>query len=123
MSEKHYLDQHGLAHLWEKIKALQGKAEIHTSAEWASMPQVVSEAGKIYVYSDHQIVDGVAVPGIKIGDGTAHVVSLPFIDIVYQNHIDNVAIHVSDADRIFWNNKVRCYASTTQNETIVFTSN
>lgn len=120
---RHYLDQYGLAYFWEKIKSLGSTAETHTSAEWAGWPELVSIKGKIYVYSDHQIVDGVPIPGIKIGDGTSHVVSLPFIDTVYEQHIADTQIHVSDIDRIFWDNKIRCYMSTTQNETLVFTTN
>ena len=53
------------------------------------------------------------VPGIKIGDGSAYVVDLPFVNITSEQ--------VN-----FWNNKVNCYLETEltdegNNETLVFT--
>lgn len=105
---RHYLDQHGLAHLWEKIKALGATAETHTTAEWDSMPQVVSIKGKIYVYSDHQVINGINIPGFKVGDGDAYIINLPFTDAAYMDHIANQEIHVAPTDRVDWDNKVTC---------------
>lgn len=55
----------------------------HTIEEWNSQPQLISEEGAIYIYSNYEtITEGEivkAVPGIKIGDGLTQVAKLPFI--------------------------------------------
>ena len=47
---------------------------------------------------------------MKIGDGMAYVQDLPFVNEDLRDkimeHIDNPDIHVSVADRLFWNNKL-----------------
>lgn len=50
----------------------------HTTAEWAQLTSLVSEEGVIYVWSDYKTEGGVTYPGMKIGDGLAYVVDLPF---------------------------------------------
>ena len=40
-----------------------------TTANWNAQATMISEAGAIYIYSDYSTVDGVSVPGIRIGDG------------------------------------------------------
>ena len=54
-----------------------------TTASWNENHSIVSKLGAVYIYSDYQtkIIDGeeVNVPGIKIGDGNAYIVDLPFI--------------------------------------------
>jgi len=51
----------------------------HTTAEWAQLTSLVSEKGVIYVWSDYKTEGGVTYPGMKIGDGLAYVVDLPFM--------------------------------------------
>lgn len=89
---------------------------INTTAEWNSKPTYIPRRGEIIVYSDHDTVieDGVEklVPGIKIGDGMAYCIDLPFVtDALAKRllgHINNSAIHVSAEDRAFWDNKLNC---------------
>ena len=89
---------------------------IDTTAAWNSQPTYIPKRGDIIVYSDHDtVIDGGVtkdVPGVKIGDGLAYLIDLPFTtDGVAQrlmNHINNSAIHVSAEDREFWDNKLNC---------------
>lgn len=93
-----------------------------TTTGWNSIPNLVSEKGVIYVYTDHYVEDGVAYPGFKIGDGLAYLADLPFTDDPFFEHINNQDIHVTLAEKQFWNNKVRAYLED-NTENIVFTTN
>ncbi len=66
-----------------------------TTAEWAQLTTLVSRKGEIYVYSDG---GGENKPMLKIGDGNAYVVDLPF-----DTSID---ARITDEDIANWNNKV-----------------
>lgn len=90
------------------------RIEIRTTEEWNNRMQYIPEAGRIIIYSDKSIIDGVAYPGIKIADGLAYVVDLPFVgdDVtsriisLLEPHINDKNIHITDAERQFWNNKI-----------------
>lgn len=72
---------------------------VKTTAEWAELPQIQSRVGEIYIYSDHSTDgEGHNIPGIKIGDGNAYVVDLPFAT--------GTDIRITDADIANWNGKV-----------------
>lgn len=91
-----------------------------TTAEWQSDLTYVPALGEIIIYSDgDSYVDEtsgetVPVPNIKIGDGMAYCVDLPFIHqaevnrILQQldNHIRDTTVHITAAERTFWNNKL-----------------
>lgn len=98
----------------------------HTTAEWNSNPLLVSSEGTLYVYTDYKTLDnGVSVPGIKVGDGSAYVVDLPFIggsSFDFEQHITNMGIHVADDDREFWDNKWSGYIDNDDEENLVFTT-
>ena len=64
----------------------------------------------------------------KIGDGRAYVQDLPFVndDLRDQllNHINNPEIHVTMAEKLFWNNKINVNdASEVVNEALIFNRN
>ena len=101
---------------------LIGKANIivKTTAEWRSN-LAVSQTNTFYVYSDRTVENGILYPGIKVGDGTSYIVDLPFIDDIFYAHINNSTIHVTAAEKEFWNNKVRTQDSEVQNENLIFT--
>lgn len=84
-----------------------------TTEEWNSEPQLKSEAGVIYIYSDRDTVeiDGETyyLPGMKIGDGKSYLINNPFVDYQFQAHLANDEIHITQEEREFWNNKVRGY--------------
>lgn len=102
-----------------------------TTAEWNSSSPTVSERGVMYVYTDHKTItrpngSTVAVPGIKMGDGLAYVVDLPFINIDEESflaHVGDTTSHITNEERQFWNEKVRCFISPSNNENLIFTTN
>jgi len=93
-----------------------------TTEEWNNTPSIISEEGALYIWADYtQDDEGNFIPGVKIGDGKAYVIDLPFIDEIYAKHITDELIHVSQKDRDKWDNKVTCFISTLDNEKLVFT--
>lgn len=96
---------------------------IDTKTGWDSLEGYISEAGVIYVYSDYmKNEDGDDIPGFKVGDGLAYLSDLPFSDDLMVKHINNQDIHVTLAEKQFWNNKVRAYLED-NTENIVFSTN
>ena len=103
-----------------------GRAIVHnvytdTTINWNEKRYYIPERGDIIVYTDKgQIVDDygetVNVPGVKIGDGNAYLIDLPFVgaDVRYQiltelrAHSGNTEIHVTNEEKEFWNNKLNC---------------
>lgn len=69
-----------------------------TTAEWNEQVQLMSIKNAVYIYTDYKVVDGVNYPGIKIGDGLAYVIDLPFVTAEDKR--------ISSADIANWNNKV-----------------
>ena len=54
--------------------------EMNTTETWSKMIDYIPPAKTLIVYSDHIILeDGTVVPGLKIADGLAYVVDLPFV--------------------------------------------
>lgn len=101
-----------------------------TTSNWNNHRSFIPMLGEIIIYTDHgQIDDGygnlINVPGIKIGDGNAYLIDLPFVgnDVRYEilqqlnAHENNTNIHVTQADRDFWDNKLNY---TINNETLIF---
>lgn len=87
--------------------------------------------GEIIVYTDYKTVtkDGVTqyVPGVKIGDGNAFVVDLPFVtDAVeaasilaeLEAHINDTNVHTSAEEKNTWNSKISAEIS---GETLILT--
>ena len=98
---------------------------VDTTENWNSQVDLVAKLNNIYIYSDY-IHGDTDIPGMKVGDGTTYLIDLPFLsgnnDILTQ-HMLNTVIHVSQADRDFWNNKVTCYISSDEPDTLVFSYN
>ena len=82
-----------------------------TTANWNAQPMLLSEAGAMYVYTDHAVIGGQNVAGIKLGDGTSYLIDIPFIDAEYHAHAENTDIHITAEERTFWNNKERSIIS------------
>lgn len=93
----------------------------HTTEEWNALYGLVSKKDYIYVYTDHQKDGEIDIPGIKIGDGNAYVVDLPFCDDLYAKHINNTVLHITDEERDFWNNKVTCFIDPYHDDRVIFT--
>lgn len=92
-----------------------------TTERWNANRSFIPLRGEVIVYTDHgQMEDGqgntINVPGVKVGDGNAYLIDLPFVgdDTQHQilqelrDHTGNTAIHVTQQDRQFWNNKLNC---------------
>lgn len=98
-----------------------------TTAGWNAKLSLVSERGAIYVYSDKAFDDSggyTYAPFIKVGDGSAYVVDLPFYDelIVTEasERISQQQGTVTDAERQFWNNKVSAFLDPLDQECVIF---
>lgn len=103
-----------------------GQILSNTTIGWNSQPELISEARTIYVYTDYQTeTDGsgntVNIPGFKVGDGKAYVIDLPFTDELMVKHMANQSIHVTQEEKDFWNNKVRAYYSSIEEDTLILT--
>ena len=96
--------------LLDKISAFGGLFQ-KTTAEWNSTPQLRSKKDTIYVYTDYSIVDNQNIPAIKIGDGNAYLIDLPFVAM-------GVVITQSDIDG--WNNKVSTRIDDNNPENLIF---
>ncbi len=124
MAQKKYLDLPGLQVYDTNIKELIRTSIpifYDTTANWNAHPELVSVAGYIYVYSDYQTDGDDNIPGIKVGDGNAYLIDLPFTDSLYKEHIEDTVSHITSAERTAWNNKITCYISPTDPTNLIFT--
>lgn len=97
---------------------------VDTTANWDAQRDLIAKKDCIYVYSDYQTIDGVNIPAIKVGDGTTYLIDLPFVmgnDMTLNDHINDTNVHIQPGEREFWNNKVTCFLSASNEEIIVFT--
>lgn len=113
---------------WASLSTLGfSKVYANTKQNWNSQLGLISEKNAIYVYTDYAIIDGDSVPAIKIGDGLAYVIDLPFVsdDTRAQilSHIGDPIPHVSSEERSFWNNKITAYMSPIDSENLILTKN
>ena len=89
-----------------------GRKEVisNTTEAWNANPRLMSVKDIIYVYTDHTIVDGQPIPALKVGDGLAYVVDLPFVlcgSDISQEQID------------FWNDKVSAMVDPNDPENLI----
>lgn len=90
------------------------KLSIDTTANWNLKVNYVPKKGEIVVYSDRYVIDDINYPGIKIGDGLAYLIDLPFfgddrVDYILGllfDHINDTDAHVTPEKREFWDNKL-----------------
>ena len=112
-----------IAQAVESLQLHRPEVYFNTVAGWAAQSSLVGQANTIYVYTDYQEdEDGNQIAGIKIGDGNAYLIDKPFLDTIYWEHVNDTDVHITAEERAFWNNKVRCFYSLTDNETVVFTT-
>ena len=94
------------------------KLKRDTTANWNAARGFRPLAGEVIIYTDYQSYSTEEygetvtkyIPGIKIGDGSTYVQDLPFVDKDLRDklmaHINNMDIHVTLAEKAFWNNKL-----------------
>ena len=108
----------------ESLELHRPEVLFNTVAGWGSQAGLIGQANTIYVYTDYQEDEnGNPIVGIKIGDGNAYLIDAPFLDKIYYEHVNDSDIHITAGERNFWNNKVRCYYSLLDDETVIFTTN
>ena len=89
---------------------------VDTTINWQTKPNFIPNTGDIIIFLDKEILTKdnqiITIPGIKIGDGDAYNLDLPFIgdEILDQllDHIFNSSIHTTSVEKTFWNNKLNC---------------
>lgn len=106
-----------------------GQIYYDTTSNWNRQPDLIAEQAAIYIYSDyHTFYDEVGNPiiiaGVKIGDGSSYLIDMPFITdemtSMLLKHITNTDVHLTTAEREFWNNKISCYLDGNNVENLVF---
>lgn len=108
----------------ENLQLHRPEIYFNTVEGWRAQINLIGQTNTIYIYTDYQEdEDGNPIAGIKIGDGLAYLIDTPFLDTLYLQHVNNTDIHITDEERRKWNEKVRCFYSLTNNETVVFTTN
>ena len=106
----------------EKTITARIKSKRDTTANWNAQVGFIPLDGEIIIYTDYktkiytveeygeQVTKTVNIPGIKIGTGNAYVQDLAFIDDdtrdILMAHINNSDLHVTMAEKGFWNNKI-----------------
>lgn len=98
------------------------KIKHDTTANWDRASGFIPLAGEIIVYDDYEtkiytveeygeeVEKTVNIPNIKIGTGNAFVQDLAFVDSktkeTLMEHINNLDVHTTLQEKLFWNNKV-----------------
>ena len=80
-----------------------------TTANWNAQPTLISKKDVIYVYTDYATKDGQPISALKVGDGLAYVVDLPFTCMG----------NVTDEQIAFWNNKITAYMDDVDVENLI----
>lgn len=94
-----------------------------TTATWNSQPSLKAKEGYIYIYADYRQNDeGQNIPSMKIGDGNAYLIDMPFADQLLYDHLRDEIRHITQEERKFWNNKVRCYIDESNDGHLIFTT-
>lgn len=106
-----------------------GQVYYDTTENWNNQRDLITEKSVVYVYSDSQFIEyepgrQIPVAGIKIGDGTSYLIDMPFVTdtltFTIINHVSNTKVHITDAEREFWDNKISAYIDPNDPEALVF---
>lgn len=127
--EGEVLTYNATANRWENKRLEFSNIMSGTTEYWNDKPQLIPKKDTIIIYTDYQSKEEegniINIPGIKIADGSAFLIDQPFVDEdirkVVSSHINNSDIHITPQEREFWNNKVRCYLDTLEQDNIIFT--
>lgn len=105
-----------------------GRVYYDTTANWNLNPVLVSEKGAVYIYSDYEyyedaIGNRTPIAGLRIGDGSSYLIDLPFVNSLTAHliisHVANQTVHITEAERVFWNNKISAYIDPKDSETLI----
>jgi hypothetical protein len=93
-----------------------------TTEHWNARPQLVSKKGYLYIYSDYKTdSEGKQIAGIKVGNGVNFLIDMPFEDTLLEEHVNDMTIHITAAERQFWNNKITTSDALVQGTNLIFT--
>lgn len=113
-----------LKELIKSIKVNNLAFKVDTKENWDAQRDLVSDANTVYFYRNFKTIQldnntFQNIPGIKLGDGSAFLIDLPFISdpTPFWDHINDQVRHITDAERMYWNDKVGCEAG---NENLIF---
>ena len=117
----------------QKLDALMSVGIKSGSTEyWNNAVGYIPKEGELIIYNDYkkEVVDGriVSIPALKIGTGNAYVQDLTFLTDIQSeamlDHIRNNDIHVTRAEKDFWNRKLNVTdAQEVIGEALVFNRN
>lgn len=119
---------------WPRGGGTGGNIEYHTTQYYDTEHKTeIYPAGTILIYSDYKTdAQGKLVPGVKVSDGLAYVVDLPFITEQEEAALEiaDEALEIANAvattleqKEQSWDNKITCSDEPVQNETLIFTRN
>ena len=94
------------------------KVYYDTVANWNNQPELLTEKGSIYIYSDAKQYEGQDIPRIKIGNGINLLKDLYFMDQDIVHALNNITT-VTQEEKDKWNNKVSCEV---EEEKIIFST-
>ena len=106
---------------WVEFGAVGNQVLRDTKEHWDAQPSLISEKDVIYIYTNYKTIDNgdgtyTIYPGMKIGDGSAYLIDIPFI-----GEGDGSIVTPEDIAR--WNNKWRGYMNENNPENLIFTVN
>lgn len=129
----YYLDLQGLQRFYNIISGrINQKLTVvaKTKAEWQNSGNITSQPGVLYVTTDYKTVtkDGTTyeIPAFKLGDGNAYIVDMPYATVdeeTFLNHVNDRVVHITQAEREFWNNKNRAEIDENNPECLIMTIN
>lgn len=94
---------------------------VATKEAWDSQPYLVGENGVVYVYTNARYNDDhEPVPAFKVGNGVNYLIDMAYNDDIMVRHMANQVIHLTQAERDCWNNKVTCFLDAENTENLVF---
>lgn len=126
---------------WPRGGGTGGNIEYHTTEYYNIEHKTeIYPAGTILIYSDYKTdAQGKLVPGVKVSDGLAYVIDLPFITEQEEAALEiadealeqstealeavNAVQTLIDEKETSWDNKITCSDEPVQNETLVLTRN
>ena len=83
----------------------------NTTAGWNAQPTLISSLNTVYVYTDYELDDNNnPLPNIKIGDGLAYLIDMPFVS----------RDKITPQQIAAWDNKVAVKLDSVDNEILVF---